>query len=98
MDNERRQLNEGESCTSPTGFIHIDDYKLAKSAREKEDGVNEEEEVDNENQKLLEHRKTGTTFSFIQLSPLVIHSLNQYLNFIASCISKITLFKSVWCW
>ena len=59
MDNERRQLNEGETCTSPTGFIHIDDYKLAKSTREKEDGVNEEEEVDNENQKLLEHRNSS---------------------------------------
>lgn len=46
MDNERRRLNDGEECRSPSGFIHIDDYKLSqlKSRFEAERDDNSDEE------------------------------------------------------
>ncbi|XP_076073964.1 uncharacterized protein LOC143045390 [Mytilus galloprovincialis] len=62
MDNERRKLNEGET-TSPTGFIHIDDYKLSQSMREddideidEENDESEEDEGEDDSKKLLDHR------------------------------------------
>lgn len=52
MDNERRRLNEGEECRSPSGFIHIDDYKLSQlkarlEAEAEDNSEHEEEEEDN---------------------------------------------------